>query len=161
MHMRNQHRHQCCWEKYLKSISVSSLKSLDTLGMAAVELQVGKDRPLFFAFLNVFQERLASDPRDKIFAPSGLGGTMLADYSLQPVEAFLYAVRTLVADNGSLAFLLRVPELDRSADVPKWVPDWCAKVRRETLFMLDLDWILRFQCFDAALGTRAVMLDLP
>ncbi|KAK4443202.1 hypothetical protein QBC34DRAFT_212842 [Podospora aff. communis PSN243] len=126
IHIEMEHSRQCC-HPYWLYIDETLINNFYFLQEATSERRLRKDQALLFSLLlNMFRGRLASDPRDKVVALSGLAGTVTADYSLATNDAFMYAARTSITDTGSLAPLLRVPELNRTTDLPSWAPDWRA-----------------------------------
>ncbi|KAK0652479.1 hypothetical protein B0T16DRAFT_406252 [Cercophora newfieldiana] len=151
---------ECCGEYWLDFTDTSSnvISCLQT----AIDYRrlLSHDQGLVFSVLiSTFRGRLATDPRDKIFGLSGLAGTLVADYSLQPKDVFMRAIRTTITDSGSLAPLLRTPEPDRAKDLPTWAPDCCAKLGPEAQHSWDMVWFGLFAAFDAAMGTKAAMLN--
>jgi hypothetical protein len=114
---------KCCYS-YSPYITEAAMINFGVLEAAMNERRCSKDSACTFSILlNAFRGRLASDPRDKIFGLSGLAGTVAADYSLDTNDVFEGAVHSSVNDTGSLAPLLRVPEPNRSPELPTWAPD--------------------------------------
>ena len=111
---------------------------------------------LFITALSMFRTRQASDRRDHMFALLGLGGTIAADYSLSWQKVFMQGTRKLIIDSGELLPLLRTSELERSPELPSWVPDWSAKVDEESLDA-ELAWLYNWSFFDAAAGTKPMI----
>jgi hypothetical protein len=85
---------------------------------------------------------------------------VLASYALPAKDVFVRAVRTSIADSGSLGPLFRVDELGRSEDLPTWVLDWCVGLPKPVQHIWDVDWLRIFKLFNTALGREAAMLDL-
>ncbi|KAH8645722.1 heterokaryon incompatibility protein-domain-containing protein [Xylariales sp. PMI_506] len=115
--------------------------------------RMGKlDTKSFAIALNVFRYRKASDPRDYIFALLGLGGPVVANYSLSTREVFMHSIRILIKESNSLFPLLRAVEICRSPELPTWAADWQAEIREE-YERTELDWIIRYEYYNAALDT--------
>jgi len=112
-----------------------------------------------------FQDRHATDPRDKVFGLLGLGATrpagltiaagLGADYSAPGHEIFTRTALKLIRETGVLDLLLRAREYDRNPHLPSWVPDWAAKNDRHRVReLLNSKW----SCWDlhnACGGKRA------
>ncbi|CEI60086.1 hypothetical protein FVEN_g8124 [Fusarium venenatum] len=103
---------------------------------------------LGYAF-NLFRNRHASDPRDKLYAYLGLGSGISADYSLPYEQVFKLATRSLIEKHGTLMSLLRTAEEERSPTLPSWVPDWCAKIHNQD-YNDELGWYCLYQHYNAS-----------
>lgn len=88
--------------------------------------------------LHAFRERLSSDPRDKIFGLLGLiqrdprYPALHADYSLSTETVYQEIFISFLKDTGNLNLLVRQTEVERTLDLPTWIPDWTAKVSNRT-----------------------------
>lgn len=72
----------------------------------------------------------AGDPRDKVFALSGIimdaaHHGLIADYTKSPEQVFLETARRIVDNSAGLRILSYAKSGEHSTfDVPSWVPDW-------------------------------------
>ncbi|KAM0492237.1 hypothetical protein ACHAP8_010100 [Fusarium lateritium] len=106
------------------------------------------DGLLCYAF-NLFRNRHASDPRDKMYAYLGLGSGISADYSLPYEQVFKLATRSIIEKYGTLMSLLRTAEEQRSPTLPSWVPDWCAKIHNQD-YNDELGWYCLYQHYNTS-----------
>lgn len=91
--------------------------------------------PLYLPdLLHDFRHRSCTDPRDKIFALLGLVMRdpkyrgLKADYTLSVEAVYRKAFTYLFQSEKDLELLIGQPELERTLDLPTWIPDWTAKV---------------------------------
>ncbi|ETS77398.1 hypothetical protein PFICI_11272 [Pestalotiopsis fici W106-1] len=153
------HNNQCC----------SRLFGESTFGMLVVfhqrvgtitefrmnEISMFKLRSAFI----FFQNRLASDPRDKVFGLLGLFPSQMqyfskgADYSLSKQEVYKRMTFHLIKEYGNLFPLLRGDEKKRRRTLPSWVPDLEAKID-ETMLDLAMQWLCIYNLFDATSGSQ-------
>ncbi|KAI0381107.1 heterokaryon incompatibility protein-domain-containing protein [Hypomontagnella monticulosa] len=108
----------------------------------------------FFLALSMFRQRQASDPRDRVFALLGFGGTLAADYSLSQRDLCMLSVRSPVSDSGDLLSLLRITERHRSPDLPTWAPDWCTDPGDDYPH-IEAGWLVCYKDYNAAGNTKA------
>lgn len=136
-----------------------SLRSYwDKLDSIRCIMRNGKyDDYIFWEALNMFRERGASNPKDRVYALLGLGSDLQPDYTLSLEEVFTGAVRASIETTGSLHSLLRTAEEVRSPEVPRWAPDWCAKLPSATWYSVSMPWYYQFSYYDAAKRTKAKM----
>lgn len=90
-----------------------------------------------------FQDRHATDSRDKVFGLLALGATrssgltiaasLGADYSTNSHEIFTRTSLKLIRQTRVLDLLQRAREYDRNPHLPSWVPDWAAKNDRHRI----------------------------
>ena len=102
-----------------------------------------------------FQDRNATDPRDKVFGLLALGATsssgltiaagLSADYSASNPEIFVQTALKLIRQTRVLDLLLRAREYDRNPHLPSWVPDWRAKNDRHRTRELSIS---KWSCWD-------------
>ena len=94
----------------------------------AVEAQAKKPGLSLHEALRLFYARLATDPRDKIFALLGLLGPdarlVQPDYTADAREVYTNAAVSIISQTGDLPLLADVDELAGDVSVPTWVPDW-------------------------------------
>ncbi|KAF7539643.1 hypothetical protein G7054_g1984 [Neopestalotiopsis clavispora] len=105
-----------------------------------------------------FQNRLATDPRDKVFGllglfPSEMQHLSEADYSLSKHQVYKRITFHRIKETGDLCSLIRVHERKRQRALPSWVPDLEAKIDESTLDLM-MRWIWIYDLFDAASGTQ-------
>ena len=89
--------------------------------------QQSKGLRSLLSLLRRFQNRKASDPRDKVYALLSLvedGGAIVPDYSLTEVQVFQQAALDSIYDSGSLSILQGDISRKFRQDLPSWVPDW-------------------------------------
>lgn len=83
--------------------------------------------------LTDFRDRLATDPKDKIYAFLGLPDSTSrqlsrsVDYTLTRNQVYQNTCRRMIRIWGNLMPLMRLREYDRDPSLPTWVPDWTAK----------------------------------
>jgi hypothetical protein len=84
--------------------------------------------------LHMFRCQQASDPRDKVYAFTGMasdGYGIPIDYKCSKRAVYLRTARMLRLHSGLLSMLLAVESLDRPVVsgpvLPSWVPDWTTK----------------------------------
>ncbi|KAK3319764.1 heterokaryon incompatibility protein-domain-containing protein [Cercophora scortea] len=118
---------------------------------------------LFVNSLYEFKPRLASDPRDKVFALLGLGGTTFpANYELPNYKDVIsHLVRGLIAESKDIVILARTAERNRSPGLPTWAPDLCAELDSTRLhYVNQLARCYEYHHCNAAGGTQPETKDL-
>ncbi|KAK5651493.1 hypothetical protein OQA88_11947 [Cercophora sp. LCS_1] len=77
-----------------------------------------------------FRDRVASDPRDRVYAMLGILGNpeIKPDYSLDHRIVYANAVVAIIQKTKLLDILWRPREFDRDPMLPSWTPDWTARV---------------------------------
>lgn len=113
------------------------------------------DDRIFWEALNMFRERGASNPKDRLYALLGLGSDLQPDYTLALEDVFMGAVRASIESTGTLHSLLRTHEVARSPEVPRWAPDWCAQLPDHTWHSVSMPWYYQYEFYDAVKGKRA------
>jgi hypothetical protein len=107
--------------------------------------------------LDVFRERGASNPEDRLYALLGLGSDLKPDYALSLEDVFTNAVRTSIESTGSLYSLVRTTEKVRSPEVLRWAPDMCAQLPATGWYATSMPWYYQYWYYDAAKRTKAKM----
>ncbi|KAK3690275.1 heterokaryon incompatibility protein-domain-containing protein [Podospora appendiculata] len=145
-------RQQCC----------GNLKILNSFWSTAgplARLKQNAPSPISFIYsLHQFKARLASDPRDKVFALLGLGGTAIsANYELPLYkDVILSLVHGLIVESKEIFVLLRTAERNRSPDLPTWAPDLCAELDLTTQgYIGQMGRFAKYRYYNAAAGTLA------
>jgi hypothetical protein len=110
------------------------------LVLAQRDLEYQRPSPLFMLWR--FRYRLATDPRDKIYAVPGLikGSHPLlpsvpsCDYGRDVIELFTRVTVDLIRDSGGLLPLIGWRQTSRMNGLPSWVADWAPRDSGRTLF---------------------------
>ncbi|KAI0162652.1 heterokaryon incompatibility protein-domain-containing protein, partial [Pestalotiopsis sp. NC0098] len=111
-----------------------------------------------------FQNRMASDPRDKVFGLLGLFPPQMqhlskaADYSLNKQQVYKRTAFYLIKEFGNLSPLLRGNEEKRRRTLPSWVPDLETKID-DTMLDHVLQWPDTYDLYDTASGTHLELGD--
>ena len=92
-------------------------------------LDIGtRDNPALHMALRLFYNRLATDPRDKVYGLLGLlkpsERLVLPDYALSPLEVYEETASKIMELSKDLSILMDIDELAGDVDVPSWCPDW-------------------------------------
>lgn len=115
------------------------------------------------AFIS-FRNRIASDPRDKVFGLIGLLPPQMqylskaADYSLNKQQVYKRTVFYLIKEVGDFSPLQSGNQQKRRRTLPSWVPDLETKIDESALDLL-LKWADIHDLYDAASGTRLKLGD--
>lgn len=103
--------------------------------VASIELELIRDgfqcytRQSLFNLIRACRHRLASDPRDKVFALIGLMGDKMSpyirpDYTAEVREVFARATLHFIAQNRSLDPICGWQTVGRREGLPSWTPDY-------------------------------------
>lgn len=117
--------------RHVQSV-VEMLKAVEALGVNGVKEAPHGERFRLLELLMFFRRYNATDPRDKIYAITGLttrdaGLKISLDYSCSVEDVYLATAAAIIA-NGELDILSACQPRGRySRSLPSWVPDWSAK----------------------------------
>ncbi|KAK4454267.1 heterokaryon incompatibility protein-domain-containing protein [Podospora aff. communis PSN243] len=102
-----------------------------TLSLNPQNAQTAVCSRLLLEYLQAYQQREATDPRDKIYSLLPLvkigdfGLPIEPDYEVSTPELFVHTARTIIETSGSLDILATAGTLQSdSGDLPSWCPDW-------------------------------------
>jgi len=140
---------------------------VDDIECARTAHRIGLSQEYHISWLfRAFQNRLATDRRDKIYALIGLlphqPGSFAqlshsASYTLNWREAYERTTKMLIRATGSLIFLMRPGEKERDSALATWVPDWSAQMQLPTS---DVLYVYSIYCeYDSSSGTPLTLGD--
>lgn len=157
-------QHRCCagLDRALVSRFCERVKSITDLA----EAQSRPAGSLNIAPLTRFRDRVASDPRDRVYALLGVIGTargageagiMVPDYTLDHRSVYANAVVDIIRHSKKLDILWRPREYHRDPLLPSWVPDWLASTDPEILGM-ELNQFHNLS-LDSSVGQPSIVVD--
>jgi len=100
---------------------------------------LGTSSPDLFVMLQKHASKLASDPRDKIYALVGISiqrSTFPIDYSSSVRDVYMDLARTVITESQSLDIIYVVKKIEplNEHGLPSWVPDWSGQAYLEQSF---------------------------
>ncbi|KAL2207871.1 hypothetical protein CC79DRAFT_1333672, partial [Sarocladium strictum] len=104
---------------------------------------------------NSFRSRQVTNPRDQVYALVGLGPGLSVDYTLSTDQVSHSSFRQLIDNSSRLDCIIRANEVNRSPNLPSWIPDLTAKCRRQ-----DTSWIGIYEAFNANAHVQASLREI-
>ncbi|KAF7552217.1 hypothetical protein G7Z17_g4464 [Cylindrodendrum hubeiense] len=136
----------CCFAAHSKlpkqiSTSVFRFAALTKLVDNVRDRFRGDAGPLLtlWELLYTFRSRHSTDPRDKVYAFSGLvteltGEPLPIDYSLDTVQLFKDVAFRMIKDMGNLSVLASTGTNPGVSPLPSWAPDWTCYQHTDAIF---------------------------
>lgn len=141
----------------------TALEALQQLLKIRKLLSKGKQDLLNLITVN--KDRLASNPRDKVYAYLGLAcdaPAELVKYELPLKECIIYITTKLIQHNMSLEAIRHASpsgifgdDEERMAELPSWCPDWTRSTKRRISFTTQSQFDRLYQRFSASSHTKA------
>ncbi|KAM5349768.1 hypothetical protein ACJ41O_006273 [Fusarium nematophilum] len=112
---------------------VSEEPPIVTFYNKACSIERRRSQPLpLSTTLSLFRDRIASDPRDKVYGVLGLArdeavrAGIEADYTIGPVDSYIQVTRKLIQQQDDLSPLGQVQHFhgEHLAGLPSWTPDF-------------------------------------
>jgi len=153
------HRHQCCFK--LDDLNEDSLFNCFLVMESMEYIRLLLNKVSFPYIISQFLARQATDMRDKVYGMLGLAtgqyeNLIEAEYSYSVEEVFEASTMKMIQRTGTLEVLSHIPTfLQRTLNLPSFVPDWTATVGDDPRYTNWLNWLGHLHLYDACRGEAA------
>ncbi|PQE24358.1 hypothetical protein CJF31_00002611 [Rutstroemia sp. NJR-2017a BVV2] len=93
------------------------------------------DEPSLFDLLLSHKSKMASEPKDKVFALVGISSSKESfgpiDYSMSVRQVYTHAAKHIIQTSGRLDVICAKQQNSNCHDLPTWVPDWTRPLRKQ------------------------------